>query len=60
MNWIPAKSWVKAGETSHVWAAPLDPAPTAGLHTLTVRTTDLYGRTYESSLLYTQPRPPRN
>lgn len=54
------KSWVRAGETAHLWAAPLDPAPEAGLRTLTVRTTDEYKRTFSTSLLYTQPRPPRN
>lgn len=54
------KSWVKAGETAHLWAAPLDPAPAAGLRRLTVRTTDQYNRTFSTALLFTQPRPPRN
>lgn len=54
------KSWVKARGTSHVWAASLDPAPPAGLRTLTVRTTDQYNRTFETSVMYMQPRPPRN
>lgn len=37
----------KPKDSTHIWEATLPANPAPGLHEITVRTTDIYGRTYE-------------
>jgi hypothetical protein len=37
----------KASETSHIWSSSLPEGLTTGLHLIEVRTTDMFGQTYE-------------
>ncbi len=43
--------WVKAVASSHVWKAPLPPQLQPGIHRLTVRATDEYGRQLATHLM---------
>ncbi len=40
------KSWVKPMATTHIWEAPLPEGLQPGAHTITVRSTDEYGRAH--------------
>ena len=46
------KSWVEAEPTTHMWEAPLPEGLQPGAHTITVRATDEYGRTYTEHKLF--------
>ena len=46
------KSWVKAGPSSHVWTASLPPNLEPGVHTITVRAMDEYGREHWGHKLF--------
>ena len=43
--------WVKAVASSHVWRTPLPPHLQPGIHRLTVRATDEYGRQLATHLM---------
>jgi len=45
------KQWVQAGKSSHVWQATLPANVEPGVHRVTVRATDEYGRTHTASML---------
>ena len=46
------KSWVKPAPTTHMWQAPLPEGLKPGVHTVTVRATDEYGRTHIEHKLF--------
>ena len=46
------KSWVEPMETPHIWEAPLPEGLQPGVHTITVRATDEYGRIHTEHKLF--------
>ena len=46
------KSWVEAIATTHLWEAPLPEGLESGVHTVSVRATDEYGRTHTDHKIF--------
>ncbi len=46
------KSWVRAADSTHLWAASLPPSLGAGFHKLTVEARDEFGREFTQSLVF--------
>jgi len=46
------KNWVRPLLSHHIWTSPLPPNLNPGIHTLTVRNTDLFGQLSKSSRIF--------